>query len=85
MARLYFLAAGLALVSHAAQPGAVKPVAAPMRDLAWGQINFLHTTDTHGWIGGHLSEFVFSMTGAAPFRRLQKRQLEAREARQSAC
>ncbi|KAG6307439.1 hypothetical protein E4U45_004615 [Claviceps purpurea] len=60
MARLYFLAAGLALVSHAAQPGAVKPVAAPMRDLAWGQINFLHTTDTHGWIGGHLSEPQYS-------------------------
>lgn len=43
-------------VAQAAQPGAVKPVAAPMRDLAWGQLNFLHTTDTHGWLGGHFQE-----------------------------
>jgi 2',3'-cyclic-nucleotide 2'-phosphodiesterase (5'-nucleotidase family) len=43
-------------IAHAAQPGAVKPVAAPMRDLTWGQLNFLHTTDTHGWLGGHFQE-----------------------------
>ncbi|KAG6003153.1 hypothetical protein E4U21_002307 [Claviceps maximensis] len=60
MARPCILAACLALVAHAAQPGAVKPVAAPMRDLSWGQINFLHTTDTHGWIGGHLLEPQYS-------------------------
>lgn len=41
---------------QAAQPGAVKPVAAPMRDLTWGQINFLHTTDTHSWVSGHFLE-----------------------------
>lgn len=40
----------------AAQPGAVKPVAAPMRDLTWGQLNFLHTTDTHAWLSGHFLE-----------------------------
>ncbi|KAH6604425.1 hypothetical protein Trco_007871 [Trichoderma cornu-damae] len=44
----------------AAQPGAVKPVAAPMRDLTWGQLNFLHTTDTHSWLGGHFLEPSFS-------------------------
>ncbi|KAG5916900.1 hypothetical protein E4U42_007460 [Claviceps africana] len=60
MARLYILAACLALAAHAAQPGAVKPVAAPMRNLSWGQINFLHTTDTHGWLGGHLLEPQYS-------------------------
>ncbi|KAG6022667.1 hypothetical protein E4U41_002214 [Claviceps citrina] len=60
MARLHVLAACLAVVAHATQPGAVKPVAAPMRDLPWGQINFLHTTDTHGWIGGHLLEPQYS-------------------------
>lgn len=51
---------GLSLLlagARAAQPGAAKPVAAPMRDLTWGQLNFLHTTDTHGWIGGHLLEY----------------------------
>ncbi|KAM0263875.1 hypothetical protein ACHAQJ_000910 [Trichoderma viride] len=45
---------------QAAQPGAVKPVAAPMRDLTWGQINFLHTTDTHAWLSGHFLEPSFS-------------------------
>ncbi|UKZ81470.1 hypothetical protein TrVFT333_009242 [Trichoderma virens FT-333] len=45
---------------EAAQPGAVKPVAAPMRDLTWGQINFLHTTDTHAWLSGHFLEPSFS-------------------------
>ncbi|KAK0387719.1 hypothetical protein NLU13_3964 [Sarocladium strictum] len=47
-------------VAQAAQPGAVKPVAAPMRDLTWGQLNFLHTTDTHGWLGGHFQEPQYS-------------------------
>ncbi|KAL7813033.1 Metallo-dependent phosphatase-like protein [Trichoderma gracile] len=45
---------------EAAQPGAVKPVAAPMRDLTWGQLNFLHTTDTHAWLSGHFLEPSFS-------------------------
>ncbi|KAJ6446979.1 ser/thr protein phosphatase family [Purpureocillium lavendulum] len=54
------LGATLALVARAAQPGAVEPVAAPMRDLTWGQLNFLHTTDTHGWLGGHLLEAQYS-------------------------
>lgn len=49
-------AASLATLARGAQPGAPKPVAAPMRDLDWGQINILHTTDTHGWHGGHLQE-----------------------------
>jgi len=31
-----------------------------MRDLQWGQLNFLHTTDTHGWHGGHLQESQYS-------------------------
>lgn len=53
-----FLSAALALMARAAQPGALAPVAAPLRDLNWGQLNFLHTTDTHGWIGGHLLEYA---------------------------
>jgi 2',3'-cyclic-nucleotide 2'-phosphodiesterase (5'-nucleotidase family) len=28
----------------------------PSRPLEWGQINFMHTTDTHGWLEGHLKE-----------------------------
>lgn len=54
--RTPFLAVSLATLARAAQPEAPEPVAAPMRDLEWGQINFLHTTDTHGWHGGHLQE-----------------------------
>ena len=44
---------------HAEQPGAAKPEKAELRDLTWGQLNFLHTTDTHGWHGGHLQECVY--------------------------
>lgn len=40
----------------AAQSSAPDPVPAPLRDLTWGQLNFLHTTDTHGWLAGHLQE-----------------------------
>jgi 2',3'-cyclic-nucleotide 2'-phosphodiesterase (5'-nucleotidase family) len=43
-------------LAAAEQPSAPKPVAAPMRPLPWGQLNFLHTTDTHGWHAGHLQE-----------------------------
>ncbi|KAJ0384255.1 hypothetical protein COL922a_008766 [Colletotrichum nupharicola] len=49
-----------AALASAAQPGAAPAVAAPMRDLTWGQLNFLHTTDTHGWHGGHLLEPQYS-------------------------
>lgn len=31
-------------VASAAQPEAPPPVAAPLRELPWGQLNFLHTT-----------------------------------------
>lgn len=42
------------------QPSAPDPVTAPLRDLKWGQLNFLHTTDTHGWLAGHLQEYGYS-------------------------
>ncbi|KAE8454485.1 hypothetical protein EG329_000108 [Mollisiaceae sp. DMI_Dod_QoI] len=56
---LTWTAALLALVA-AEQPEAPKPVAAPMRPLPWGQLNFLQTTDTHGWLAGHLQEAQYS-------------------------
>lgn len=28
----------------------------PRGQLPWGKLNFLHTTDTHGWLEGHLKE-----------------------------
>lgn len=43
-----------------AQPSAPSPVPAPLRELPWGQLNFLHTTDIHGWWGGHLQEPSYS-------------------------
>ncbi|KAL4745698.1 hypothetical protein BDW72DRAFT_211111 [Aspergillus terricola var. indicus] len=52
----------LSLISaaQAVQPSAPDFVAVPLRGLKWGQINFLHTTDTHGWLAGHLSEPSYS-------------------------
>ncbi|KIW91884.1 uncharacterized protein Z519_07854 [Cladophialophora bantiana CBS 173.52] len=42
------------------QPSAPEAYASPLRDLRFGQLNFLHTTDTHGWHAGHLLEPSFS-------------------------
>lgn len=43
------------------QPGSIGPVfSADVRDLTWGQLNILHTTDTHSWLPGHLLEPGFS-------------------------
>nr|KMM68827.1 vacuolar protein [Coccidioides posadasii RMSCC 3488] len=47
---------GLAGSVLGTQPNAPDPIPAPLRDLTWGQLNFLHTTDTHGWLAGHLNE-----------------------------
>lgn len=52
--------AALARMAAAAQPGAERPVPGPMRPLTWGRVNFLHTTDTHGWHAGHLQESQYS-------------------------
>lgn len=38
------------------QPSALGAVSQPRGPLAWGQLNFIHTTDTHGWLEGHLKE-----------------------------
>ena len=38
------------------QPDAQSATNSPKSALSWGQINFLHTTDTHGWLEGHLKE-----------------------------
>lgn len=47
---------GLAGVALGSQPQAPDPIPAPLRELTWGQLNFLHTTDVHGWYSGHLQE-----------------------------
>lgn len=38
------------------QPAAQSATSSPKGPLAWGQLNFLHTTDTHGWLEGHIKE-----------------------------
>ncbi|KAF2646464.1 ser/Thr protein phosphatase family [Massarina eburnea CBS 473.64] len=38
------------------QPEAQNATAGPRGPLPWGQINFLQTTDTHGWLEGHIKE-----------------------------
>lgn len=38
------------------QPDAQNATHGPKAPLEWGQINFLHTTDTHGWLEGHIKE-----------------------------
>jgi hypothetical protein len=38
------------------QPDALNASSTPKGPLEWGQINFLQTTDTHGWLEGHLKE-----------------------------
>ncbi len=53
-------AALLAVPAICKQPSAPEAFAAPLRDLKFGQVNFLHTTDTHGWHAGHLLEPSFS-------------------------
>ncbi|KAL8907868.1 MAG: hypothetical protein Q9171_005671 [Xanthocarpia ochracea] len=50
----------LFVLGQSAQPSAPEPFVAPLRELPWGQLNFLHTTDTHGWHAGHLQEPSFT-------------------------
>ncbi|PWW75520.1 hypothetical protein C7212DRAFT_352394 [Tuber magnatum] len=45
----------------AIQPSAQGPIPGQrFRHLEWGPINFLHTTDNHGWHAGHLQEPQYS-------------------------
>ncbi|KAB8295945.1 hypothetical protein EYC80_008765 [Monilinia laxa] len=57
---LLTLAGLLPSLAAGAQPSAPAAKAAPMRPLQWGQLNFLQTTDTHGWHAGHLQEAQYS-------------------------
>ncbi|KAL0145449.1 vacuolar protein [Mucor lusitanicus] len=43
------------------QKDAVKtPFIPNLRPLVWGDVNFIHTTDTHGWLEGHVLEGSFN-------------------------
>jgi 2',3'-cyclic-nucleotide 2'-phosphodiesterase (5'-nucleotidase family) len=60
LARLaVFLGLCLELVSgcedghHSRPPQRSAPLTPPTRPLQWGDVNVIHTTDTHGWLLGH--------------------------------
>lgn len=36
-----------------AQPGVGATITPPSRPLVWGDLNVIHTTDSHGWLLGH--------------------------------
>lgn len=38
------------------QPESLNATTKPRGPLAWGQLNIIHSTDTHGWLEGHLKE-----------------------------
>lgn len=42
------------------QPGALQTLPQEIKDIHWGQLNFLSTTDTHGWLAGHLLDENYS-------------------------
>ncbi|KAL2365303.1 hypothetical protein RJZ56_001810 [Blastomyces dermatitidis] len=60
MHSLFLALLGLSGSALSAQPAAPNPIPAPMRNLTFGQLNFLHTTDTHGWLAGHLREASYA-------------------------
>ncbi|KAH8112346.1 Metallo-dependent phosphatase-like protein [Phellopilus nigrolimitatus] len=39
--------------NHAKRSFPTGPITAPTRPLVWGDVNVIHTTDTHGWLLGH--------------------------------
>lgn len=55
---LYVVALLFLPLALSSQPSAPDPIPAPLRDLKWGQLNFLHTTDTHSFFSGHLQEYA---------------------------
>jgi 2',3'-cyclic-nucleotide 2'-phosphodiesterase (5'-nucleotidase family) len=47
-------------INRRIQPGAEPTLPQQIKDIHWGQINFLSTTDTHGWLAGHLLDENYS-------------------------
>lgn len=39
--------------THAKRASSSASITAPTRPLVWGDLNVIHTTDTHGWLLGH--------------------------------
>ncbi|KAG0237984.1 Metallo-dependent phosphatase-like protein [Mortierella sp. GBAus27b] len=63
LALLPLLAVAAAHVEHIerrSQPGVPQPNPVDLRPLEWGDLNIISTTDTHGWLAGHLKEGAYS-------------------------
>ncbi|KAK3819582.1 MAG: Metallo-dependent phosphatase-like protein [Benniella sp.] len=65
LALLPLLAVVAAHADHAhierrSQPGVPKPEPVDLRPLEWGDLNIISTTDTHGWLAGHVKEEAYS-------------------------
>ncbi|GJJ76673.1 hypothetical protein EMPS_09032 [Entomortierella parvispora] len=63
LALLSLVAVAAAHVEHLeprSQPGAAKPTPVDLRPLVWGDLNVISTTDTHGWLSGHVKEGSYS-------------------------
>lgn len=43
-------------LAHVRRAQPAVPVAPPSRPLEWGDLNIIHTTDSHGWLLGHQKE-----------------------------
>ncbi|KAI1292405.1 hypothetical protein EDD11_008788 [Mortierella claussenii] len=60
---LPLLAVAAAHVDHLerrSQPGVPQPIPVDLRPLEWGDLNVISTTDTHGWLAGHVKEESYS-------------------------
>ncbi|KAF9113236.1 hypothetical protein BGX27_001983 [Mortierella sp. AM989] len=60
---LPLLAVAAAHIEHLeprSQPGVPKPIPVDLRPLQWGELNVISTTDTHGWLAGHVKEGSYS-------------------------
>ncbi|KAG0009151.1 hypothetical protein BGZ82_004180, partial [Podila clonocystis] len=63
LALLPLLAVAAAHVEHIerrSQPGVPTPKPVDLRPLEWGDVNVISTTDTHGWLAGHVKEAPYS-------------------------
>ena len=44
---------GYATHEHVRRAEPSAPLTPPSRELVWGDVNIIHTTDSHGWLLGH--------------------------------
>ncbi|KAI8645414.1 Metallo-dependent phosphatase-like protein [Parasitella parasitica] len=51
---------GLYIDKRQQKDAAKTPPLPHLRPLIWGDVNFIHTTDTHGWLEGHVLEGSFN-------------------------